>query len=86
MTFNEKFEEELTSKFENWHDEFNKFWPEHSKISKMYPIMGSFWPKQKIYELKIYRGVTGHKNEKWCKILRGIDLSVQNWHDEFIEF
>ena len=20
--------------FQNWHEEFNKFWPEHSKISK----------------------------------------------------
>ena len=23
---------------------------------------------------------------KWCKNWRGIDLSVQNWHEEFDEF
>ena len=27
-------------------------------------------------ELKIYRGVLCHDNEEWCKIWRGIDLSV----------
>ena len=26
-----------------------------------------------------------HDNEKWYKIWRGIDLSVQNWHEEFHE-
>ena len=39
-----------------------------------------------MYELKIYRGVTCHDNEEWCKIQRGIDLSVQNWEHEFNEF
>ena len=34
-------------------------------------------------ELKIYWGVMCHDNEEWCKIWRGIDLSVQNWLDEF---
>ena len=24
-----------------------------------------------------------HDNEDWCKIWRGVDLSVQNWHEEF---
>ena len=34
MKNNAKFEEELTffSKFQNWHEEFNKFWLKHSKI------------------------------------------------------
>ena len=32
-----------------------------------------------MYELKIYRGVTSHENEEWCKIWTGIDLPVQNW-------
>ena len=39
-----------------------------------------------MYELKIYRGVLCHDNEEWYKIWRGIDLSVQNWHEEFDEF
>ena len=39
-----------------------------------------------MYELKIYRGVMCHDNEKWCKIWWEIDLSVQNWLEEFDEF
>ena len=27
---------------ENWHEEFNKFWPEHSKISHICTLMGCF--------------------------------------------
>ena len=48
--------------------------------------MGSFYPKQKMHELKIYRGVMCHDNDEWCKIWRGIDLSFQNWHEEVNKF
>ena len=122
--------------FQNWHEEFDKSWPEHLKISKISTLMGSFWakyilfelkkvqrsyfswpwkvthnlkknwlvvskmtcgvwyifsrelksvristligsfcPKQKIYELKISREVMCHENEEKCKNWRGIDLS-----------
>ena len=39
-----------------------------------------------MYQLKISRGVIGHGNEEWYKNWRGIDLSFQNWHEEFDEF
>ena len=39
-----------------------------------------------MYELKINRGVMCHDNEEWCKIWKAIDLSVQNWHEEFVKF
>ena len=39
-----------------------------------------------MYELKIYKGGICHDNEEWPKIWRGIDLSVQNWHQEFDKF
>ena len=40
-----------------------------------------------MYVLKIYRGVIcHHDNEEWCKTWRGIESSVQNWHEEFYEF
>ena len=39
-----------------------------------------------MYELKIYRGVLGQDIEEGYKIWRGINLSVQNWHEEFDEF
>ena len=46
--------------------------------------MPYFRLKLKMYEL--YRGVMCHRNEKWCKSWKGIDLSVQNWHEEFDKF
>ena len=49
-------------------------------------LMGSFFPKWKMHELKIYRGVMCHGKEEWCNIWRGIDLSFQNWFEEFDEF
>ena len=39
-----------------------------------------------MYELEIYRGVVCHDNEGRCKIWRGIDVSFQNWNEEFDEF
>ena len=48
--------------------------------------MESFRPKYKISDPKTCRGVVCHDNEEQCKIWRGIDLSFQNWHEEFNEF
>ena len=39
-----------------------------------------------MYELKIYREVICDDNEEWCKTWSGIDLSLQNWLDEFDKF
>ena len=36
-----------------------------------------------MYDLKISRGVMCHDNEEWYKMWRGIDLSIQNWHEDF---
>ena len=69
--------------FQNWHKEFGKFWPEHSRVSKMFTLMGSFWANYIFFELKKYRGVTFHETEEGYKIWRGINLSFQNWHKEF---
>ena len=49
-------------------------------------LMASFCLKLRMYELKNYRGVVCHDNEKWYKNWIGIDLSVQNWHKEFGKF
>ena len=72
--------------FQNWHKEFDKFWPEHSKVSKIFILMGSFWAKYILFELKKYRGIIFHETEERYKIWRGIDLSFQNWHKEFDKF
>ena len=39
-----------------------------------------------MYELKIYRGVMCYDNDEWCKIWKGIDLSVQNWREKYNKF
>ena len=45
--------------FQNWHKKLDKFWPEHSKKdSKFFILMGSFWVKHILFELKKYREVT----------------------------
>ena len=36
-----------------------------------------------MFELKKYRGVIFHEIEEGYKICRGIDLSFQNWPNEF---
>ena len=65
--------------FQNWHEEFNEFWPEHSKISKTCSLVGYFWPKYIMFEVKKYRGVLFDGTEYWCKS----DLCIQKWHEEF---
>ena len=53
---------------------------------KVGTLMGSFFSKLKMYELKIYRRVMCHGNKKWYKNWRGIELSLQNWLEEFDDF
>ena len=71
--------------FQNWHEEFDKFWPEHSKVSTIFTLMGSFWTKYILFELKKYREIIFHGSEEWYEIWR-IDLLFQNWHEEFDKF
>ena len=72
--------------FQSWHEECEKFWPEHSKVSKIFTLIVSFWEKYILFELKKYRGVIFHEIEEGSKIWRGTDLSFQNWHKEFNKF
>ena len=72
--------------FQKWHKEFDKFWPDHSKVSKICTLMGFFCAKHILLELNKYRGVISHNTEEGYKIWRGIDLSLQNWHKEFDKF
>ena len=69
--------------FQNWQNEFDNIWPEHSKVWKAFILMGSFWAKYILFELKKYRGIIFHETEEGYKICRGIDLLLQNWHKEF---
>ena len=70
----------------NWHEEFEKFWPEHSKIAKTFSLMGSVLPKYIMFELKRYRVLMFDETEDWCKISRKTDLCFHNWHEKFANF
>ena len=65
--------------------DLTRFDPSNQKSQKFFTLMGSFWPKYIIFELKIYREVILHDTEEWCKIWRKTDLPVQNWHEDFDE-
>ena len=73
----------IDSSFQNWHKEYDKIWPKHLKISKIFILMGSFWAKYIFFELKKYRGIIFHETEDRYKIWSRIDLSFQNLHKEF---
>ena len=60
--------------FQNWHKKFDEFWPEHSKFLDICTLMGCFWPKYKMFELKKYRGVMFGGTKDRCKIWRKTNL------------
>ena len=76
----------IDSSVRNWHEKFKEFWPEHSKISRICPLVGCLWPKYIIFELTKYRGVMFDGTENWCKIWRKTDMCFQKWHEEFGNF
>ena len=82
-----KFGAESTCRFKiDISKKFDNIWPEHSKVSKNFTLMGSFWAKYVFFELKKYRGVIFHDIEEWCKIWRKTDLLLGKWHEEFCKF
>ena len=58
-----KFEETLTCSLKNDMRNLENF-TRALKSVKIGTLIGSFCPKQKMYELKIYRGVMDHDNEE----------------------
>ena len=60
--------------FQNWHKEFDKFWPEHLKVSNSFTLMGFFWAKYILLELKMHIRIAFHETEEGCKIWREIDF------------
>ena len=42
----------IDSSFQNWHKEFDKIWPEQSKVSKIFILMGIYREKYILFELK----------------------------------
>ena len=59
-----KFEGKLTCASKNNMRNLANFYQSTFESLKTGTFIGSFYPKQKIYELKIYRGVMCHDNEE----------------------
>ena len=64
--------------------EWCKIWRKDLLFEKWYGKFGKLSPEHYM-SLKFAEDLF-HDNEEWCKIWRGIDLSFQNWHEEFEEF
>ena len=58
------FEGKLTCAFKNDMRNLANFHHSMFESLKIGTLMGSFYSKQKMYELKIYRGVLCHDNEE----------------------
>ena len=56
------------------------------KSLKICTLMGSFWTKYVMFELKKYRGIMFHDTEEWCKIWRKTNLWFGKWHEELGKF
>ena len=54
--------------------QFDEFWPEHSNVSNICTLKGSFWIKHIMFELNMYRRVMFDGTEDWCKIWKKTDL------------
>ena len=72
--------------FLNWGKEIDKFWLEHSKVSKICTLMVYFWPKYIMFEPKKYREGMCDSTEDWYKIWRKSDSCFQKWHEESGKF
>ena len=64
LNIDAKFEGKLTCAFKNDMRNLAKFHQSIFKSLKILTFVGSFYPKYKMYELKIYRRVMCHDNEK----------------------
>ena len=61
---------EIDLSLQNWHEKFAKFWPEHSKISKIYTLIGCFWPKYIMFGVK-------KSTEELCLMALKIDAKFE---------
>ena len=77
MNNDAKTEKKIDLEIQNWHEEFEEFWPGHSKITKMYTLIGPSWPKYQISELKKGKEVIFDGTEYWRKRWIKLDLCFQ---------
>ena len=68
-----KFGEELTCRLKIGIRSLTNFDPSTQKVSKIFILMGSFWAKYILFELKKYRRIIFHETEEGYKTWRGIN-------------
>ena len=68
-----KIWKEIYLSVQNCYEEFNKLWPEHSKISTICTLMGCFWPKYIMLELRTKSRSIKSLKEDW------LALSKMTW-------
>ena len=78
-----KFDKELTHRWKlTW-----EIWLKHSKVTKIWTLIGSFWKRSRMFELKNYRRVMfDGTGTDWCKIWKKTDLCFPKWHEKFDKF
>ena len=76
----------LDLSIQNWYKEFDEFWPEHSKFSKIWTLITCFWPRYIMLDLKRSTEELFDCTEDWCQIWRQTDLYSLKWHEEFGKF
>ena len=64
LNVNAKFEGKLTCASKNDTRNLANFHQSTFESLKIWTFIGSFYPKKKMYELKIHRGVMCHDNEE----------------------
>ena len=69
---------EIDLPFKNWHEEFDKFWPEQPKVPKICTLMGYFWAKYIMFELKNYRGVMLDDTEEYSEFEEKLTCGLEN--------
>ena len=74
-----KFEEKLTRGLRNDMRNLTNFHQSALKNLKIRTFIRSFYPKQKIYELEIYRGVMCHDNWRMMQNLKSNWLVSSKW-------
>ena len=62
--------------FQNWHDEFDNFWPKYSKVSKTCTLIGSFWPNYIMFQLSFMTLKSDAKLEE--KLTCGLENDIRN--------
>ena len=86
LKWDTKLGEESTCCFEIGVRNLTNFDLSAQKFSKSFILMGSFWAKYILSELKKCRGIIFHETEEGYKTWRGIELSFQSWHKKFDKF